>query len=277
MSDFLALARNAPTTGEPIVLQNLADQLEAIDWIFDGRASRPAYRAFALSRIAPVAQRLGWDAKPGEADNEAILRRSVLTTLADLGDAATLAEARRRFERYLIDPSTLTGAGRRTVLAIVAANAGAATWDALHQQARASKDITDRARLYRYLGAGKDPALADRALQLALSGEPSPTETPGIITSVGGVYPDRAYDFAIANRAVIEALLEPPARVSYFAGLATISRDPAMLDKLTRFAATVPASSRGEVEKALASIRFRLSLIKDRVPEMERWLAADGG
>ena len=277
MSDFLALAKNAPATGEPIVLQTLSDQLEAIDAIFNGRSSRSAYRAFALGRIAPIAQRLGWDARPGEADNDAVLRRSVLTTLGALGDAATIREARRRFARYLTDPSTLTGAGRRTVLSIVAANADAATWEALHQQAKASKDITDRARLYRYLGASQDPALAERALTLALSGEPSPTEAPGIITSVSGVHPDKAYDFAITNRAKLEALLEPSSRVSYFAGLTTTSRDPAMLDKLAKFAATVPASSRGEVEKALASIRFRLGLIKDRVPEMERWLAADGG
>ena len=277
MSDFLALARNAPATGDPIVLQTLSDQLEAIDAIFNGRSSRPAYRVFALGRIAPIAQRLGWDAKPGEADNDAALRRSVLTTSGTLGDAATVAEARRRFERYLVDPTTLTGAGRRTVLAIIAANADAAAWKALHRQAKASKDITDRARLYRYLGAGHDRALAEKTLELALSGEPTPTEAPGIIAAVAGVFPDLAYDFALANRAKVEALLEPTQRSGFFPQLGTASRDPAMLDKLTRYIATIPPSSKGEVDKALGAIRFRLAQIKDRAPEMERWLAANGG
>ena len=72
-------------------------------------------------------------------------------------------------------------------------------------------------------------------------------------------------------------MLEPTRRASYFPQLATISRDPATLTKLTRYAPTIPASSRGDVEKAAASIRFRLGLIKDRVPEMERWLTANGG
>ena len=257
-------------------LDAVEEQLEAIDWLFDSRASRPAYRAFMLSRIAPIAQRLGWEAKPGEADNDAVLRRSVLTTLGNLGHPATVGEARRRFDRYLADPSTLTGAGRRTVLVIVAANADTATWEALHQQAKASKDITDRARLYRYLGSSQDPVLAERTLKLALSGEPSPTETPGIIAAVSGVFPDMAYDFALANRAKVEGLLEPTQRSGFFPQLATTSRDPAMLDKLTRYIATIPASSKGEVDKALGSIRVRLGLIKDRVPEMERWLAANG-
>ena len=277
MSDFLALAKNAPAAGEPIMLQTLSDQLGAMDWLFEGRSGRANYRAFAINRTAPIAARLGWDAKPGEADNDAILRRSVLTTLGDLGDAATIAEARRRFDLYLADPSSLQGAGRRTVLSIVASTADSKIWEAIHQQAKASKDITDRARLYSYLGASSDPVLAERTLKLALSGEPSPTEAPGIINAVAGSFPEMAYDFAIANRAKVEALLEPTRRASYFPQLATISRDPATLTKLTRYAPTIPASSRGDVEKAAASIRFRLGLIKDRVPEMERWLTANGG
>ncbi len=275
MSDFLALARNAPAKADPIVLQTLSDQLSAIDGLYAGRPSRAAYRTFALARLRPVAARLGWDPKPGEADNDAVLRRSVLTTLGDLGDAATVAEARRRFDRYLSDPGTLTGAGRRTVLAIASANADLRTWEALHGLARASKDVDDRARLYNYLGRSRDTALADRALKLALSGEPSPTEAPGIVASVAAGHPDRAYDFALANRARMEALLEPTSRTSYFAELAAGSRDRAMLAKLASLAGTVPASSRGEIEKSEAAIRYRLGVISDRVPEMERWLAAN--
>ena len=277
MSDFLALAKNAPATGEPIVLQTVSDQLNALDWLFEGRPGRAAYRAFVISRTAPIAARLGWDAKPGEADNEAILRRSVLTTLGDLGDTATVAEARRRFDLYLQDPTSLRGAGRRTVLSIVASSADARIWDAIHAQARDSKDITDRARLYGYLGASADPVLAERTLTLALSGEPSPTEAPSIIGAVAGSFPEMAYDFAIANRAKIEALLEPGQRAPFFPQLAASSRESATLDRLARYADTIPSSSKGEVEKAAASVRFRLGLIKDRVPDMERWITANGG
>lgn len=277
MSDFLALARNAPADADPVVLDALASQLGALDYLYDNRPNQTAFRAFASGRLAPVAARLGWDAKAGESDNAAVTRRNVLSQLGELGDAATVAEARRRFDAWLKDPSTLTGAQRRTVLSIVAANADVATWEAIHAQAKASKDPTDRARLYGYLGGSGDPALADRTLALALSGEPQPTEVPGIIVSVAGEFPDKAYDFAMANRAKLEAFLEPTSRITYFAQLATGSRDPAMLGKLAKLKATVPASTRGEVEKAEAAVRYRLGVIKDRVPEMDRWLAANGG
>ena len=277
MSDFLALARNAPADADPAVLDALASQLGALDVFYDGRPTQGQFRAFARARLSPVAARLGWDAKADESDNAAVTRRNVLSQLGDLGDPATVAEARRRFDAWAKDRSTLTGAQRYTVLAIVAANADVAAWEAIHAEAKASKDATDRARLYGYLGDSSDPALADRTLALALSGEPQPTEVPGIIAGVTGSFPDKAYDFAIANRAKLEAFLEPTSRTTFFARLATGSRDPAMLDKLAKLKASVPASTRGEVEKAEAAVRYRIGVIKDRLPETDRWLAANGG
>lgn len=276
MSDFLALARNAGEARDPIVLQTLAEHLSAVEWLYEGQAGAKPYRGFTIDRLRPVAQRLGWDPKPGEADNDAITRRSVLGALGELGDAATVAEARRRFEVWLSDPGSLTGGGRRTVLGIVAANADAATWEILRRKAKESKDPTDRVRLYALLGMSDDPVLLDRALQLSLSGETSPTEAPGLIAAVAATDPDRAYDFAIAHRAKVESLLEPTSRTGFFAQLAFGSREPAMLEKLARYAATIPASSRGEVEKSAAAIRYRIAVIKAQIPEMDRWLAANG-
>lgn len=276
MSDFLALARNAPTDADPVVITTLAGQLGALDWLYGGRPNQAAYRAFARSRLSPIAQRLGWDAKAGEADNVAAARRAVLVNLGQLGDPAVVGEARRRFDRWLGEPDSLTASGRRTVLAIVAANADARTWEAIYAQAKASKDITDRGRLFNYLGASTDPALADRALKLALTAEVTPSEAPGIIASVAEVFPEKAYDYAMANRARVDELLEPTSRTSYYADLAQGSRDPAMLQRLKQLAATVPPSTRGEVEKAEGAVRYRVAVIAKRVPEMDRWLASGG-
>jgi aminopeptidase N len=277
MSDFLALTRYADPKADPVVLKTLAEQLDALDGYYDGRPGQADYRAFARARLTPVLARLTWAAKPGEADNDAVLRKTLITVLGDLGDPAVIAEARRRFVAYLADPASLTGATRQTVLAIVAANADATTWDQIHRLAQASKDVTDKTRLYGYLGASHNPALADKALALALSGEPSATDAPELLGAVAAVYPDKAYDFALAHRAQVETLLEPTSRSQYFTRLATGSHEPAMVGKLEAFAKTIPASSRGEVDKALAAIRFRLAVIGQRLPDVDRWLAANPG
>ncbi|MDB5465776.1 MAG: aminopeptidase, partial [Phenylobacterium sp.] len=205
------------------------------------------------------------------------LRTSLIAALGEFDDPAVVAEARRRFAAYLKDPQSLTGSIRSTVLDVVAAHANPTTWEQLHQLARASITPTDKSRLYRRLGASHDPALADRALALALSGEPVATDAPGIISAVANVYPEKAFDFALAHRAAIEAMLEPTSRTTFFTGLGGRSHDPAMARKLAAFARTAPASSRGEADKAIAAVRVRVDVATKRLPEVDRWLATHPG
>jgi len=277
MSDFLAVAKATEGVQEPVVVRALIQQLAGIDDLYEGRPGQGAYRAFARARLAPAFARVGWDARPGEPDNAAVLRRTLLTTLGQFDDPAVVAEARRRFAGLLAAPDSLKGTARQTVLQIVASHADAATWDQLHALAQQATDPTDKSRLYRYLAIAHDPALADRALALALTGEPRPTDAPDLISGVSGNYPEKAFDFALAHRAAVEAMIEPTSRTSFFARLASGAHSAAVLPKLDAFAATVPASTKGEITKAKSAIGYRLEVIAQRLPEVDRWLAAHPG
>lgn len=277
MSDYLALARNVPSNVDAEVAQTLARQLAGLDRLYDGRPSQPAYRAFAISRLAPIARGLGWDPRPGEPDNSANARGAVLASLGGMGDPEIVQEARRRFAGWLVEADSLSGDGRLTVLSIVAASADTGVWEALRAKAMASTDATDRGRLLAYLGASRDPALAERALALALTDQVTPSEAPDMVRAVSERFPDRAFDFALANRARFDELIEPASRGSYYVQLAQGSRDKAMLAKLSEFAGTLPASARSEVDKATGEIRYRISILEKRAPEMDLWLAENGG
>ena len=277
MGDFMAIARSAQAAGDPVVLKALTQQLAAVDDLYERQPGQTAFRAFARARLEPALARLGWDAKPGEPDNDALLRTTLLTTLGGLDDPAVVAEAKRRFAAWLAAPGSLTGTTRQTVLRIVADHADARIWDQLHTLAQSATDPTDKTRFYRYLGVSHDPALADRALALALTKEPPATDAPELITGVAENFPDKAYDFAVAHRAEVDAMVEPTSRTTFFAHLGGASRDSAMPAKLTAFAATVPASTHGEISKALASISYRREVIAKRLPDLDRWLAAHPG
>jgi aminopeptidase N len=277
LSNFLELADKTEAMNDPVVLKALTQQLAAVDDLYERQPGQAAFRAFARARLEPALARLGWDAKPGEPDNDALLRTTLLTTLGQFDDASVVAEARRRFTAWLAAPGSLTGTARQTVLRIVADRADAATWDQLHALAQTATDPTDKTRFYHLLGVSHDPALADRALALSLTKEPPATDAPEIITGVAENFPDKAFDFAVAHRAEVDAMVEPTSRTTFFTGLGGASRDVAMPAKLTAFAATVPPSARGEVSKALASISYRLDVIAKRLPEVDRWLAAHPG
>jgi aminopeptidase N len=275
IGDFLQLAVVAADAREPVVLAAVATELSTL-----GRAYPPegggAYRAYARRRLAPILARIGWDPQPNEAGNVAGLRDDLIRGLGDLDDAGVRAEARRRFEASRTAPGSLAGALQQTVQAVAARQADRAVWEEIHDLARQASVTRERSRLYRLLGSAKDPALADRALALALSGEPPPTTAPAIIASVSVLYPDKAFDFALAHRGRVEALLEPTSRAIFFTDLARGSSDPATLRKLDAFAATIPPSSRGEARKAAAEIRRRRDFAK-RLSEADRWLAAHPG
>ena len=277
LTNFLVIARQAQDAQDPVVLQALINQLDATDDNYKGLATQAAFRAFARARLAPAFARLGWDAKPGESDNAALVRRTLLSALGKFDDPAVLAEARRRFAGLLANPDSLRGASRLTVLQIVASHADATTWDQLHTLAQGSTESTDRSRLYRYLGASHDPALADKALALALTKEPPPTDAPNLISAVAGVFPDKAYDFAIAHRAEVDAMVEPTSRTNFFAVMASGSVSPDIVAKLNAFAETVPASARPAITRTIATINYRLDIIKNRLPDVDRWLAAHPG
>ncbi|WP_372786421.1 M1 family metallopeptidase [Phenylobacterium sp.] len=277
MGDFMAIARSAQAASDTVVLKALAQQLSAVDDLYERQPGQAAFRAFARARLEPALARLGWDAKPGEPDNDAVLRTTLLGVLGQMDDPAVIAEAKRRFAAFLANPASLSGTTRQTVLSLVADHADAAIWDQLHALAQKAIDPTDKTRLYRDLAVSHDPALADRALALSISKEPQATDAPELITGVAQNFPDKAYDFSMAHRAEVEAMVEPTSRTTFFAGLGGASRDTAMPAKLTAFAATVPPSARGEVSKALASIAYRLEVIGKRLPEVDRWLAAHPG
>src|SRR5688500_6444435 len=151
-----------------------------------------------------------------------------------MGDSTVVAEANRRLAAG--DPLATGGPLRSTILAVTARNVDSAGWERLRAQARAERSPLVRAQLYRLLGTAADPALARRALDLALTDEPGATTSAGIISSVAEEHPDLAFDFAVRNREKVEGLVDISSRSRYLAGLGSSSVDPAMIGKLEDYA-----------------------------------------
>jgi aminopeptidase N len=121
-----------------------------------------------------VADSLGWDPRPGETPDVARLRRTLHADLGAWDDAQVVAEARRRFAHFVTDRGSVRPDDQETVLSIVMRSADAATFEQLHAIARAEKDETAERRDYAALMQVGDPALAERAAQIALSEEIPP-------------------------------------------------------------------------------------------------------
>jgi aminopeptidase N len=233
-----------------------------------------AFKAFGRRVLEPLFVKVGWTGKPDEAQNVTLARADLLSALSELDDANVIAEAQRRFQDYVHNPSSLSPELRRSVLDIVALHADAKTWDALHALAKSAPSALEKQELYVLLGHARDRALAEKALALAGTDEPPLTNRPSMIKAVSARFPDMAIDYVSAHWSEVTVSLEPDSRAEYVPSLADNSHDLATLPKLHAFAtAHIPADAQGDVRKADASIRFYAKIRAEHLPELDRWLA----
>ena len=277
-ADSLDLAMQVPRNAAPELWQSVAGSLGGIDDMLKGNAKRQAaFRKFALAKLAPKFEQLGWDNRDGDSSSTKQLRSSLISTLGALGDAKVQAEARRRFDAFLTDPKSLSPDLRRTVFSMVARNADAAMWERLHTLAKQEKSSMLRDQYYGLLAAAKDKTLAQRALDMALTDEPGATNGASMISTVSWEHPDMAFDFAVAHREQVNKLVDTTSLARYYPGLGNAARDLAMVDKIKAFADKyIAATSRRDAEKVMAGIQTRVKLRAQRMPQVDAWLKQHG-
>ena len=274
-SDSLDLVKATPLDADAKVWERVADSLQGFDSLYQGDKPRQQkFRAFAVSTLRPALKKYGWEAKAGESEPDAILRTNLISSLADLGDAEVITEARRRYAAREQDPKAMPRALYKTILGIVASHADKATWEKMHAEAKSEKSAMMKDRLYQLLASAEDKALAQRALDMALTDEPGATNSAGMIGSVARQFPDMAFDFAMAHREKIETLVDTTSSSRYFPRLAGSSVDPAMVGKLKAYADKyVAAGSRRATQTAIDNIEYRINIREKRLPEIDAWLA----
>jgi aminopeptidase N len=268
----LEMLAAVPSDANPIVAQGAVAQWARV-YDVALEAAKPEVAALARERWLPRLQQLGFDPKPGESLVDTDLRGDLLKVLGRIGDETVVAEAHRRFAALDGDPKVLDGPLKTTWLGIVARNATPADWDRLARLAATAPSAVERQAYFTLLGAAKDPALAQKALDFALTGEAG-TTSAGIIEAVSASNADLAFDFALAHRAEVEALVDSSGRAGYIAGLAATSRDPAMIGKLEAFRATVAEDEWRGIDRRIAGIRERLASEPRVAGEVGSWIAA---
>ncbi|HEX8514344.1 MAG TPA: M1 family metallopeptidase, partial [Allosphingosinicella sp.] len=276
-AEALDMVDAVPSNANPQVWSRAAAILSSVHNMYESDpARRRIVERYASAKLSPVLARIGWAPKAGESPTVPVLRADLIQTLGEMGDRVVVTEANRRLAAG--DPLATGGPLRSTILAVTARNVDSAGWERLRAQARAERSPLVKAQLYRLLGTAADPALAQRALDLALTDEPGATTSAGILSAVAGEHPDLAYDFAIRNREKVEGLVDISSRSRFIAGLGGGSADPAMIAKLEDFATRyMTPQSRGRVDVAIASIRDRIRVRTTRLPDITKWIEAKAG
>jgi len=268
-SDALAMVRSLPVDADPIVWQGAISVLQSLDEHFAARPGKVAYRRFALGVLHPLAQRLGYTARPGESGNVEILRTSLERAQGVFGDRAVIRWAKRTLAGH-----GASAADHRTALRVVAGQADATTFNSLLAQAKGMQDPLDKQHLYEALAGVQDPALARRMLEIAFGDGPPAGTGPSLALSLANHHPDLIWDLALPHLQDPKLPLQNDTRwrlAIYIAGKSALPERETALRAYE--AAHVPESARRPFAGALASIRQNRRIAQHAVPEIAHWIS----
>jgi len=269
-SNLLKLAAALPADANPIVWERVLDLLLEIDEHYEDTPQQAAFRRFALKLLAPLAARLGTRGTADEPANVDILRGNLQEIEGRFGDAAVLANARQR-----LDAGDGTPAEQRTALTIVAAQADAATFDALLARAAATTDPLEKQHRFRALAGVSDPALARRMIDIAVSDQVPAGTTPNLIARLARWHPDLVWVTLAPRLGDAQLPLSKAMRWRLAAIIAGYSAKPERTADLEAYEArSVPPDARKPFLESIASIRRNQHIAADVVPEIDRWIAA---
>ena len=209
--------------------------------------------------------RIGYEQKAGESPLITNLREGLVGRLGAAGDPEVLRRARDWVAKLKTDSAAIPPAIRGPMLGTFATNATPADWDQLLALFKAETNPVVKNEYVRLLGQAKDPVLAQKALDLLKTDVLTTQQKPTILRAVAGGHPDLAFDYAVANAALVNGVLEASTRAGFIVSLGAGSNDPAMPGKINAYAEkNLPVSSRGGVKRALATIAVRKA-VADRL------------
>jgi aminopeptidase N len=128
-----------------------------------------AGRRWWIKTFGPTAQRLGWQRRPTDSDELHELRIRLVPSIARFDRKSKLgAETDKLVERWLKDHTGISDDLVEGALSAAAYHGSAQRFDSYLAAAKAARDRREQQRILSALGAFRDPALAQRALDIVL-------------------------------------------------------------------------------------------------------------
>lgn len=169
LADALGLAEQFASHPRREVVEAARDLLLKAE-VLIGPADAAAYAQRWQRAFGERARALGLLSKPGESEDDRLLRAALLEKVAKLGQDSVLRDqAGKLTQAWLRDKASLDPASRRTVLRSAALEGDCALFDALLQAVESTSNRNERDDLYAALASFSRPELAEAARQLMLN------------------------------------------------------------------------------------------------------------
>jgi aminopeptidase N len=269
---YLVLAESLAGEPDRTVWDQIIGALGFLRDLMDDPADAEVFQAYIVRVLRQPFARIGWDHRPRESEDTALLRRSLIDALGRADDPDVVQEAKARFAERRTKP--IDAAIRPAVLNVVGRHADPAEFDVLLAMMRNATDVGDRWEAEAALRRARDPRLAERLMGFMLTTRAlPPDEAVFNLTHVGADsgQKDLAWEFVLDRLPAILAKASPRGRVHVLPQAAMPFNDAARADGLLALQrANLDETALYEAEKAAEWIRLKASV---RARESRRALA----
>jgi len=277
MPTYLRMAASMGADLDTRAWSQIAAALGSIEYDLRGTPSHDAFAAYARSLLEPAFAALGWSERTGDTPDVQALRQSLIGALGNLGDPGVIAEARKRFAAFVGDHAAIAPDAQAAILTIVAQNADPATFEQLHAIAGAAKDETELRRYYSALMEVRDPTLARRAADIALSAEiPPQADAVRLILVIELAKDHQELSWSVFKENS-ERLMKPfvfggPLLVAQYLPAVYWSGIPAEQIE-TWIRAHVPEEMSSSIDRGMETVRFRVAAKALLIRESDAFVA----
>ena len=279
VGDYLAFAQGLQSDRNRAVLEDVLGRLNYIGQYVVSDSDRDAYRMWLRQYLTPPMKEVGYEPKPGEADEQRTLRARLFNALGyDARDPETLEQARKIADKALTDPASVDHEIAGVALSLAALNGDAAFYDRVMA---ALKNPRSPEEYYVYLFTLPqfgDPKLLQRTLDFALSPDVRSQDALGLVTSVMGnpAGQQLAWDFVRQHWPEIEKAGGPFASAQVV-GATSVFCDAASRDQVTEFfTAHKVAAAERTYKQSIERINNCVDLKSQQETKLASWLGQHG-
>jgi puromycin-sensitive aminopeptidase len=177
---FIDLVSGFSTEDDPGVWGAIIAGLGWCDRFITGEP-RGRLRDVVRDLVRPAFDRLGWDPRHEDTDRDLELRGDLIEALGVLGDDPETQAQAREAESLARGGGDVSPAVAAAAVRVVATTGGASEFDAFAARYREARTPQEEDRYLYALARFRDPALMDRALEMALTDDVRSQNTPFLL------------------------------------------------------------------------------------------------
>ena len=201
VTQFLSLAQSYVNETNAIVWEDISANFGKIDLLVTDEPYYDSFAAMMRAIYGPASERVGWEARPGERELDALMRSTILGQLGKYDDEATLDTAASLFEHYADDPAGVHPDIRSVVFNLAAKRGDESIYRAIWDLYDGASLEEEKMRLLMALGSFRNSELLSETLDRSLSDRVRYHDTIQVVAGVAAnrMGRDIAWDFVKEN------------------------------------------------------------------------------